>query len=517
MRRRVIICLGLLLALCLIGDAIAMLSLRRSIAQLSDLATAHAIQTMRADLTANSARIEADLASLLNGDPRSTDRRRDNIRRFETSLNRCNSCHHRSDIQAQLERVHRTFASYVETVEHLYADPGGQADPLTVSNVRHLAELVSLQATAMSDQAAPHIAVRSQDVTAGIHSAWLVLLGTLLAALALGGFVALHLKNRLTRPVDALLAGVERLQRGDGDHRIVLKADEEFRRLADAFNEAYEHIKTAQRGVYQAEKMAAVGRLAAGVAHEVGNPLSSISSIAQIMKRQGQTPEQTERIELIMEQVDRISVIVRNLLSFSRHGPAERRSDVDVAYLLDRAISLMRYDKRGRDVQILRDYKDGLPSISADADRLLLVFTNIILNAFDALCTYHDGPPTLEITLRPAGDEVLIQFADNGVGMKPEELDSAIDPFYTTKEPGEGTGLGLWICYQVVEEHRGRLHLSSAHHRGTRIEIRIPGHRGDETAGNGADEERTGLAGDSGNGAAQDGLALINGKRAARP
>jgi signal transduction histidine kinase len=267
---------------------------------------------------------------------------------------------------------------------------------------------------------------------------------------------------------------VERLRRGDHQHRFSLTGDEEFRRLAEAFNHAYENVKKAEHGIYQAEKMAAVGRLAAGVAHEVGNPLASLSSIAQMMRRKGQSPEQAARIDLMMQQIERISTIVRNLLSFSRHGVSERRNDVDIARLLERAAVLMSYDKRAKNVRIVKDFQHGLSGIPADLDRLLLVFTNIILNAFDALGSYHNGPPELRICLRQEDGEIRVKFTDNGVGMSEEQLASAIDPFFTTKEPGEGTGLGLWICYEVIRDHGGTIRLTSSVQEGTEVEIRLP-------------------------------------------
>jgi signal transduction histidine kinase len=474
MRRRVIVCLGLLLALCLLGDVIAMLSLRGSIQQLRALAQSHEIQTMRVDLTSNSVRIETDLMAYLSGYAHGARRYQDSIQRFETSLNRCNVCHHAREVQEQLDEIRADYAAYVQAGDRLFTKEDMKVDSALEQEVKLLADRLSAEATAMSDQAAHHVSVRSHDAATSIRNAWLILLGTLLLALVAGGTIALHLKSRLTRPVEALLDGVERLRRGDHQHRFSLTGDEEFRRLAEAFNHAYENVKKAEHGIYQAEKMAAVGRLAAGVAHEVGNPLASLSSIAQMMRRKGQSPEQAARIDLMMQQIERISTIVRNLLSFSRHGVSERRNDVDIARLLERAAVLMSYDKRAKNVRIVKDFQHGLSGIPADLDRLLLVFTNIILNAFDALGSYHNGPPELRICLRQEDGEIRVKFTDNGVGMSEEQLASAIDPFFTTKEPGEGTGLGLWICYEVIRDHGGTIRLTSSVQEGTEVEIRLP-------------------------------------------
>ena len=474
MRRRVIVCLGLLLALCLLGDAIAMLCLRGSIRQLSALADSHAIQTMRAELTANGVRIETDLLAQLSGAPAASARHEDSLRRFAGSLSRCEACHHAPLVQAELDEIRQTFAAYRAAAAGLVGGDRAPADASATTQARALADELMQQATRMSDRAALHIDVRSTEAAASISHAWLVLLGTLVAALAASGAIAWHLKSRLTRPVEALLSGVERLRRGVGEGRLHVEGDEEFQRLGEAFSDAYANLKIAERGVYQAEKMAAVGRLAAGVAHEVGNPLASISSVAQMMRRQALPPEQVERIDVMLAQVDRISAIVRNLLSFSRSGAPPRGEAVQLGQLLERTVRLMRFDPRGQSVEISCDLPQGPAVLTGDADRLQLVFSNIILNAFDALNSGGDRPAQLRITLVSEGEELVVRFADTGSGMTPEQVESALDPFFTTKEPGEGTGLGLWICYQVVREHHGSLQLTSAAGEGTTVEVRLP-------------------------------------------
>jgi len=288
------------------------------------------------------------------------------------------------------------------------------------------------------------------------------------------GFVGLHLQRRMTRPVDALLRGIALIRDGNTAHRFSIDADQEFRDLGNALNEAYDSMAAAQENALQAEKMAAVGKLAAGIAHEVGNPLASVSSVAQMMKRNSAGDEQSEQIDLIMQHVARASRVVRGLLSFSRPPPDEQKVRVDVSELLEKAGALLKYDKRVGRARVEPRYSPGLVIERGDPDRLILVFTNIMINAFDAMSAHNSGDGCLTIRAAREGDRIVTQFEDNGPGMTQEQIDSAFDPFFTTKDPGTGTGLGLWVCHQVIEKHRGTIRIDSRVGAGTTVTVELP-------------------------------------------
>ncbi len=475
MRRRMVICLGILVTLCVLGNAIAMLSLDRSIGTLTALAESHRIQTMRANLASSGVRVETDLLTYRLGQDQDEARRAANVRRFEVSLNQCGSCHHEAGVQARLDELRGTFESYVSAIGAVTGDADTVGTGVVGPDLTTVVKRLTQQATDMADLAADHISVRSVEAAERVHSAWMVLLGTVLTAVIVAGIVALHLERRLSRPVQALLDGVARVRQGDQTHRFAIRADREFRTLGEAFDDAYEELRRAQAGMIQAEKMAAVGKLAAGVAHEVGNPLASISSVAQMMRRQGQSAEQAQRIDLIMEHIGRISRIVRELLAFAKPATTPKLEPVQIADLIERATTLLRYDRRARNIEVTCEVAPDLPAVRADADRLLLVFTNVILNAFDALSTSSNGAAALRIAAEPSGQrELALRFEDNGPGMDAEQLSSAFEPFFTTKEPGAGTGLGLWISYQVIREHGGTIWAESTLGRGTTVHIRLP-------------------------------------------
>jgi signal transduction histidine kinase len=433
---------------------------------------------MRTNLVSDAVRIETDLLAYRAGHWHHAQQRDAHIRRFTESINQCSTCHHEPALQARLDDLAKTLAAYQADAVRLY-DHGAASAPVALEEeVQELVDHLVRRATDMSDQASKHLVVKSSDAIASVRQAWVVVFATLAAALSVGGIVAFHLMARLTKPVKALLQGIERVQRGDLGHRFAMDADEEFRTLADAFEHAYTNLKNAQHGMIQSEKMVSLGKLAAGVAHEIGNPLASISSIAQLMQRQSNSEEQAQQLGLIMEQIGRISRIVRDLLSFSRPEGKVEAGLVDIPAILGQAVTLMGYDHRAQRIQISQQCDIHLPPVRGDVDKLLLVFTNILMNSFDAIAAGgDDARGTIRVRVRQAGDGLMVRFEDNGPGMSEAQIANAFEPFFTTKSPGQGTGLGLWICYQTIQRHHGTIGIASrtdGEDRSTTVTIRLP-------------------------------------------
>jgi len=474
MKRRIIISLGVLLGLYVLGGTTSMFCLHRSIEQLSALAEAHRIQVLRADLAASGVRIERDLMAHGNDPDYQSTVHAEGVSRCETALARCGGCHHKPAVQTQLDATRETFEAYVAAADRLFTVLNTDRAPAMEREANLLADHLARQAAEMADMAAGHVATRSQDVAASVRNARFTVLGTLAVAFVASGVIAIHLMRRLTQPVEALVTGIGRVRRGDLTHRFALDADEEFHVLGDAFNDAYESLMEAQAGAYQAEKMAAVGKLAAGIAHEIGNPLASISAVAQMLRREHLSDRQAEKVDLIMREVERTSAIVRELLMFSRSPGSWKSEAVNINAVLDRAVSLLRYDKRMGRTKIICRFSSDLGTVHGDADGLLQVFTNVLINALDALSIHPIEEARVVISAKQERDMIVIRFEDNGPGMTEAQISKAFDPFFTTKEPGAGTGLGLWVCYRVVQNHRGAIHIESQPGCGATIIIELP-------------------------------------------
>jgi two-component system NtrC family sensor kinase len=203
-----------------------------------------------------------------------------------------------------------------------------------------------------------------------------------------------------------------------------------------------------------AEKMAAVGQLVSGVAHEVNNPLTAILGFADLLMENPEVPETARKdLRVILLEAQRTKQIVQNLLSFARQMPPQRKP-VQLNLILRRTIQLRSYDFNSHGVDVIEHLDEGLPDVIGDAHQLQQVFLNILNNAYDAV---HEvgRPARIEITSMRAGEAVEVSFRDNGPGIShPGRI---FEPFFTTKEVGKGTGLGLSICYGIVNEHGGEI------------------------------------------------------------
>jgi PAS domain S-box-containing protein len=209
-----------------------------------------------------------------------------------------------------------------------------------------------------------------------------------------------------------------------------------------------------QAKLMHAEKMAAVGQLVSGVAHEVNNPLTAILGFADLLMENPELPDSARKdLRVILQEAQRTKQIVQNLLSFARQMPPQRKP-VQVNAILKRTIQLRAYDFHSRGVSITENYQDDLPLVIGDSQQLQQVFLNILNNAYDAVREAAGGP-RIEIATSRRDGFVEVSFRDNGHGI--DQPDRIFDPFFTTKQVGEGTGLGLSICYGIVKEHGGEI------------------------------------------------------------
>ena len=245
---------------------------------------------------------------------------------------------------------------------------------------------------------------------------------------------------------------------------------EGFNNLMFLLDEERERARCMRAQMVERQKMAVVGQLAAGIAHEIGNPLSSISSITQMLKRGGARVIPHEQIDLIDGHIHRISFVVRQLSLLSRPG-TERWEELDLAEVLSESVRLISFDRRARNITI--DYTRPtreLPKTYGLRAGLQQVFLYLALNGMDAM---QDGG-TLTIRIQVERGGIIVRFKDTGTGIRTDIRDRVFDPFFTTKEPGEGTGLGLAVGYSIVQKHGGTIDFSSTLGAGTEFRILLP-------------------------------------------
>jgi signal transduction histidine kinase len=223
----------------------------------------------------------------------------------------------------------------------------------------------------------------------------------------------------------------------------------------------------------QREKLSSIGLLAAGVAHEVNTPLTGVSSYTQMLLNM--LPESDPKHALLLKvrrQAERATDIVNNLLNFSRTGSAAEFDAVDIHRVLDDTLQLLEPQLRRSQIEIVRDYGDQLPQVHGNSVKLQQVFTNLILNARDSIA---NGNGRVSLVTRGGDDgQLIVEVADTGVGIAPEDVAKIYDPFFTTKGVGRGTGLGLAVTYGIVQEHSGHISVASTPGLGTTFRITLP-------------------------------------------
>ena len=334
-----------------------------------------------------------------------------------------------------------------------------------------------------------------------------ILLNTLL--LALLGFYLLH--RRIIRPINRLVRRAEEFKEGETFFLPSSTEQNEFGKLSRALNmmlrglednrqelkvgissleKANLELRQAQEEIIRSEKLASIGRLASGVAHEIGNPIGIVLGYLDILK--GSDLKEEERrdfIDRIEKEIDRINRTIRNLLDFSRPSKGEVK-EVSVHQIIVDMLDMLKPQPMMADINVVLDQQAAKDTVLADSDKLKQVFLNIVMNAIDAMEANQtkEGSPNKKLSIatsvlsetqpdtREHGNRVHIEFIDNGSGIPTEDLNRVFDPFYTTKEPGKGTGLGLSVSLSIVEDMGGDIKAESGEGKGTTMTVILPLH-----------------------------------------
>lgn len=235
--------------------------------------------------------------------------------------------------------------------------------------------------------------------------------------------------------------------------------------------------KLLEKQLVHTQKMESIGTLAAGVAHEVGNPLASISALVQVVQRSTNDEFVKEKLELVKSQVTRISKIIRDLVDFSRPSNYELQM-TDINQNIREAIEIIKVGAKAKNITFETSLNDSIPSLPLVADQIQQVFVNILLNAVDVIVEVPGGTYQDVIGVRSDldDDQLIIEFYDSGRGIPDENLAKVFEPFFTTKKEGKGTGLGLWVSYGIIKSFQGDLKVYSKVDEGTTFRITLPLH-----------------------------------------
>lgn len=306
-----------------------------------------------------------------------------------------------------------------------------------------------------------------------------VLLGITMAVSLMALIVAYFLSLDLMKPIKRLVEASHELSQGHFSHRIEPISKNELGELEHMVNVMASALKNrddemkeqTQRQLIQSERLASVGRLAAGVAHQINNPLTGVLTYSSLLlRRKSETDPERAELQVIVNETMRCREIVKGLLGFSKQSEPHKHA-ITVNSIIRNAIDLTKNQALIHDVTVRLDLDEELPPIIVDGPQIREVFLNIILNAIDAMPKGGE----LRVTSKMKNDQyVQIRFTDTGCGISPEHIDKIFDPFFTTKDASKGTGLGLAVAYGIIEKHHGEISMESEVGRGAACLIDLP-------------------------------------------
>ncbi|KPJ60652.1 MAG: hypothetical protein AMJ46_05150 [Latescibacteria bacterium DG_63] len=284
--------------------------------------------------------------------------------------------------------------------------------------------------------------------------------------------------KQILKPITQIIGMSNKVIGGDLSARVGVRPAGEMGALcsaidqmADAVEEREEQLKIAtSRQIGQSAKLASIGRLAAGIAHEINNPLTGVLTFAHLLRQKNKVDEQSkEDVNVIIRETTRVREIVQGLLNFARESTPQKEL-LDMNQVITDTMKLVRSQKEFNNVTVVENLAPGLPLIYGDKNQLQQVFLNLSLNAVEAM----EQGGTLSITTTAENGNVQIAFQDTGCGIKKEHLDDIFEPFFTTKPPTKGTGLGLSVSYGIIRRHGGSIEADSKEGEGSTFTITLP-------------------------------------------
>jgi two-component system NtrC family sensor kinase len=324
--------------------------------------------------------------------------------------------------------------------------------------------------------------------------------------------LSLLLTRFVNRPIDKLLAATKTAAHGNLDQAVSIRTHDELGELSESFNNMISELKRSRDAIEEwtqtlehrvqertqelqriqdqlvrAGKMVALGELAAGVAHEINNPLTGVLTFSSLMlKKVDENNPWKKDLENIVQQTTRCRNIVRGLLDFARQRKPDKKQ-WNIHTLIDQTVTLVENQARFQNIKIIKEFKTDMPMLFIDGDQIQQVFMNIIINAADAM-TGDGGTLTIKTNMKDGIAEV--SFTDTGCGMSKEHLSKLFAPFFTTKETGKGTGLGLAISYGIVQSHNGEIDVESEVGKGSSFRIKLPIEKQDGELGRSGEGEK---------------------------
>ena len=311
-------------------------------------------------------------------------------------------------------------------------------------------------------------------------TSYLVVMMLITALIAIS--ISSYLIRLIIYPINSLVKSSKEIALGNYNSKLEICSEDEIGYLCRTFNTMIEAIaerdkqikENAEMQIVKSEKLASLGRLASGMAHEINNPLTGVLSFSTILYKDLKDTKYMDDLKIVIDETLRCRDIVKNILDFARESRIEKNR-ANINTVISDVLAILEHHVNFQNIKLIKKYKDNLPEIDIDINQMKSVINNLALNAADAINEKdNSGNIIFSTDYDKEKNEVLISITDTGAGIKTENLDKIFDPFFTTKETGKGTGLGLAVTYGVIKRHNGWIHVQSDIGKGTVFKIGLP-------------------------------------------
>jgi signal transduction histidine kinase len=287
------------------------------------------------------------------------------------------------------------------------------------------------------------------------------------------GLLSVALIRKSLIPIETLRKGTEQIANGEFGIEVDIRSGDEFEGLGRDFNEMSRKLKEGRAMLVQSAKMGAVGQMASGVVHEIGQPLTSISGLIDILGLDKPTEAGKRRLDLMKKEMERLTGIISRFKNFARVSEHTMKP-LSINEVVEATHALLEHQIQMKGVTCRMEKKEDLPSVQGDRNSLQQVFINLVINAMDALEGKKEEKPLVTIRTYSEDGKVCVEVKDNGSGIPKEIQEKIFDPFFTTKGPEKGTGLGLAIIASILHQHHARITMKSEVGKGTQFNLSFP-------------------------------------------
>ncbi len=473
MKKKIIIGLGIFSMFFLIAGIYIISTIETVTSKLDKLIVLHQVEILRERLLIQIKRVQSDLSLKNTRYARGIDTIVTHVKNMENVANTCFTCHHDEDITARLNDLRDQIYNYNNALSRavtLRANTGRlEAEE---DNAFRIGEGLIETVNNMISVTNLKLDEKTESVLRDIANTKIIIyILVALGPVSIAGLAFIFVKG-FTKPVTELMEATKKLKEGNLDYKIKGLKDE-FGEVAASFNEMAGSLKEQMHKMQRTEQMAVIGELAAGLAHEIKNPLAGINVSMDVLSKEPAIVEEDRAIMLkVVDEIKRIEFLIKDLLNFAK-PPKPRLMTVDVNDILDKTITFSLQhpsisSNSSKTINVLKEFDEHLPEVMADSMQMQQIFLNLMLNAIDAM---PDGGTLTVNTYCNTAGSIQIDISDTGRGIDERLTDKIFQPFFTSKP--KGTGLGLAITKRLIEQHGGTISVRNNPGRGVMFRISL--------------------------------------------